>query len=54
MVLVLHVPEPAFCLWKQFSQRINLTREVRKYRNKGKVKGDQIVIMYSLSKVKDL
>ena len=29
-------PLPASCLWKNFSQRISLIREVRKYRNKGK------------------
>ena len=27
--------QPAFCLWKNFSQRISLTREVRKRRNEG-------------------
>ena len=27
---------PAFCLWKNFSQRISLIREVRKCRNKGR------------------
>ena len=27
---------PAFRLWKNFSQRINLSREVRKWRNTGK------------------
>ena len=29
-------PQPAFCLWKNFSQRIKLIREVGKCRNKGK------------------
>ena len=29
-------PLPAFCLWKNFSQRISLIREVRKCRNKRK------------------
>ena len=29
-------PLPAFCLWKNFSQRINFIREVRTCRNKGK------------------
>ena len=29
-------PQPAFCLWKNFSPRISLIREMRKYRNKGR------------------
>ena len=29
-------PQPAFCLWKNFSQRISLIRDLRKCRNKGK------------------
>ena len=29
-------PQPAFCLWKTFSQRISLIREVRQCRNRGK------------------
>ena len=29
-------PPPAFCLWKNLSQRISLIREVRKCRSKGK------------------
>ena len=28
--------QPAFCLWKNFSQRVSLIREVRRCRNKGK------------------
>ena len=28
--------QPVFCLWKNFSQRVSLIREVRKCRNKGK------------------
>ena len=28
-------PRPAFCLWKNLSQKISLIREVRKCRNKG-------------------
>ena len=39
MVLTLPAPPqcplPAFCLWKNFSQRISLIREVRTCRNKG-------------------
>lgn len=38
------------CLWsvEKFSQRVSLIRKIRIRENKGKVKGDQ-VIMYSLS-----
>ena len=33
---LLPCPQPAICLWKNFSQKISLIREVRKCRNKGK------------------
>ena len=36
MVLAPPCPPPAFCLWKNFSQRISLIREVRTCRHKGK------------------
>ena len=36
LVLPPPCPQPAFCLCKNFSQRISLIREVRKCRNKGK------------------
>ena len=36
IVLAPSCPLPAFCPWKNFSQRISLIREVRKCRNKGK------------------
>ena len=36
MVLIPLCLQSAFCLWKNFSQRISLNREVRKCRNKGK------------------
>ena len=29
-------PQPAFCLWKNFSQRVSLIKEVKKCRKKGK------------------
>ena len=29
-------PQPAFCLWKHFSQKVSLIREARKCRNRGK------------------
>ena len=29
-------PQPIFCLWENFSQRISLIREVRTHRSKGK------------------
>ena len=33
---LLPCPQPAFCLWKNFSQRISVIRGVGKYRSKGK------------------
>ena len=36
IVLAPSCPLPAFCPWKNVSQRISLIREVRKCRNKGK------------------
>ena len=44
-------PLPAFCLWKNFSQRICLIREVRICRNKGKqskeTNNNNVVIKHS-------
>ena len=43
-----------FFLWKNLSQRISLTREEKKMHKKRKtIKGDEIILMLSLSKVKD-
>ena len=36
LVLVHTCPQSAFCLWKNFSQRISLIREMRTHGNKGK------------------
>ena len=36
MVLPRSCPPSAFCLWKNFNQRISFIREVRKYKSKGR------------------
>ena len=38
-------PQPAFCVWKNFSQRISLIREVRKQKQRKIVRRDQMIIM---------
>lgn len=50
VVFTAHAPMSSACLWsvEKFSQRVSLIRKIRIRENKGKVKGDQ-VIMYSLS-----
>ena len=46
-------PLPGFCL-TNFSQRISFIRKVRTCRNRKIIKGDQIIIIESLARVKDL
>ena len=49
-------PMSSACLWyvEKFSQRISLIRNMRTHENRKTVKGEQIIIMYSLSIVKEL
>ena len=47
-------PEPAFCLRKNFSQRVSLIRETRNAETKETVKGDPMIILWSLGIVKGL